>query len=68
MVGSIGEYKGDSCITQLRFKTNFGKMYGPFGKGGGTEFTVSIVDGRIVGFFGYYGNYLKAIGVYLAPN
>ncbi|XP_042423882.1 protein GOS9-like [Zingiber officinale] len=68
MVGSVGDNDGESCISQLKFKTNFGNTHGPFGKGGGKEFTVPVTDGRIVGFFGQYDKYLKEIGVYVALN
>ncbi|XP_042466987.1 mannose/glucose-specific lectin-like [Zingiber officinale] len=68
MVGFVGEYNGESCISQLNFKTNFGNTHGPFGGGGGKEFTIPVTDGRIVGFFGQHDYYLKAIGVYVALN
>ncbi|KAG6530569.1 horcolin-like [Zingiber officinale] len=68
MVGFVGAYNGESCISQLKFKTNFGNTHGPFGGGGGKEFTVPVTAGRIVGFFGEYDKYLKEIGVYVALN
>ncbi|XP_042466981.1 protein GOS9-like isoform X2 [Zingiber officinale] len=68
MVGFVGAFNGESCISQLKFKTNFGNTHGPFGEGGGNEFTVPVTDGRIVGFFGQYDKYLKEIGVYVALN
>ncbi|KAG6508052.1 protein GOS9-like [Zingiber officinale] len=68
MVGSVKTYRGETRISKLEFKTNLGKKHGPFGHGGGTEFTVPVMDGRIVGFFGQSGCYLNGIGVYLAPN
>ncbi|KAG6526778.1 horcolin-like [Zingiber officinale] len=61
--GSISDYNGETCISQLGFKTNLGKQHGPFGKGCGKEFTVPVVNGRIVGLFGQYTNYINAIGV-----
>ncbi|KAG6511898.1 hypothetical protein ZIOFF_029977 [Zingiber officinale] len=67
----INNYNGQTCITQLGFKTNRGNEYGPFGnnKGSvGTGFNIPFVDGRIVGFFGVSGKYINAIGVYAAPN
>ncbi|KAG6526755.1 mannose/glucose-specific lectin-like [Zingiber officinale] len=68
MVGSVNDLNGETCIAKLGFATNFGNTHGPFGAGGGKEYSVPVVDGRIVGFFGQYDKYLKAIGVYLAPN
>ncbi|KAG6530543.1 hypothetical protein ZIOFF_012782 [Zingiber officinale] len=68
MVGSVNDLNGETCIAKLGFATNFGNTHGPFGAAGGKEFSVPVVDGRIVGFFGQYDKYLKAIGVYLAPN
>ncbi|KAG6530561.1 horcolin-like [Zingiber officinale] len=61
--GSINDYNGETCIAKLGFKTNLGKQHGPFGAGGGKEFIVPVVNGRIVGFFGQYTNYINAIGV-----
>ncbi|KAG6476226.1 hypothetical protein ZIOFF_065464 [Zingiber officinale] len=68
MVGSIKTFYGETCIAKLGFKTNTGKKHGPFGHGGGMEFTVPVLDGRIVGFFGQFNSYLNGIGVYLAPK
>ncbi|KAG6504570.1 hypothetical protein ZIOFF_036904 [Zingiber officinale] len=68
MVGSFKTFCGETCIAKLGFTTNLGKKHGPFGQGGGVEFSVPVVDGRIVGFFGQFGRYLNGIGVYLAPN
>ncbi|KAG6530541.1 horcolin-like [Zingiber officinale] len=68
MVGSVREYNGETCITQLEFRTNLGKQHGPFGAAGSNRFTVPVKDGRIVGFFGRYTKYVNKIGVYLAPN
>ncbi|XP_074559958.1 protein GOS9-like, partial [Curcuma longa] len=62
------ENYGEICITKLQFKTNKGRKHGPFGQGGGSEFSVPVGDGRIVGFFGQYCRYLNAIGVYVAPR
>ncbi|XP_042387856.1 jacalin-related lectin 3-like [Zingiber officinale] len=68
VVGSVKTFRGETCIAKLEFKTNLGKKYGPLGKGGGIEFTVPVVEGQIVGFFGQSGSFLNGIGVYLAPN
>ncbi|KAG6526780.1 protein GOS9-like [Zingiber officinale] len=68
MAGFVGAYESERCISQLKFKTNLGNAHGAFGGGGGDEFTVPIMHGRIVGFFGQYDKYLKAIGVYVALN
>ncbi|XP_074560953.1 horcolin-like [Curcuma longa] len=70
MVGSVCEFDDETCISQLEFKTNFGKQHGPFGRiDGGRRFSVPVMDGgRIVGFFGQFTKYVNEIGVYLAPN
>ncbi|KAG6508054.1 hypothetical protein ZIOFF_033409 [Zingiber officinale] len=68
VVGSVKTFRGETCIAKLEFKTNLGKKYGPLGKGGGIEFTVPVVEGQIVGFFGQSGSFLNGIGVVLPPE
>ncbi|KAG6530549.1 jacalin-related lectin 3-like [Zingiber officinale] len=68
MFGSFNDYYGEVCITELGFKTNLGNDHGPFGGGGGEGFSVPVVAGRIVGFFGEYDRYINSIGVSLALN
>ncbi|KAF8673297.1 hypothetical protein HU200_048853 [Digitaria exilis] len=66
VVGTYGPFdSAGNVITSLTFTTNHRK-YGPFGRGGGTEFTVPVeVHGSVVGFFGRAGTYLDALGVYI---
>jgi len=66
IVGTFGPFDAaGNVITSLTFTTNIRK-YGPFGRGGGTEFTVPVeTHGGIVGFFGRAGTYLEALGVYI---
>lgn len=68
MLGSFKVFDGETCVTELEFKTHSGKHYGPFGQGGGQNFTVPVVVGQIAGFFGQYGSYINSIGVSLALN
>lgn len=68
MVGCVCEFDDETCISQLEFKTNIGTQHGPFGRANGRKFSVPVMDGRIVGFFGRSTKYLNEIGVYLAPN
>ncbi|KAJ1276311.1 hypothetical protein BS78_05G204700 [Paspalum vaginatum] len=64
--GSIGPFqKLPKVVTSLTFVTN-AHSYGPYGEGRGTPFHFPIQsNGCIVGFFGRYGRYLDAIGVYM---
>ncbi|KAF9686777.1 hypothetical protein SADUNF_Sadunf02G0025000 [Salix dunnii] len=57
------------AIKSLTFHTNKAK-YGPYGEETGTFFTSSKTEGKIVGFHGWSGCYLNAIGVHLQqrPN
>lgn len=70
--GTVGQYGDDDpniFVTSLAFRTNIG-TYGPYGKtsGSGTRFSVPVASGGcIVGFWGRYGWFLDAIGVYMAP-
>ncbi|XP_074588919.1 protein GOS9-like [Curcuma longa] len=67
MVGSVQKSGKMAWITKLGFKTNLGNEHGPFGIDEGVEkFTVPIVAGRIVGFFGEFDGYINSIGVSLA--
>ncbi|MGT4996900.1 jacalin family lectin, partial [Escherichia coli] len=67
MSGTVDAYQGHTVVTQLTLSTNKGKAHGPYGKGGGTPFTLPIVKGKITNFFGRGGYYVDAIGTYLAP-
>jgi hypothetical protein len=63
-VGSFGTLR--NVITSLAFVTNLERSYGPFGQGGGTQFKVPVErNGGIVGFFGYAGSHVEALGVYI---
>ncbi|XP_074566050.1 protein GOS9-like [Curcuma longa] len=66
--GSVNGYDNEICVTEIGFETNLEKKYGPFGKGGGEKFSIPVVNGRIVGFFGQYNKYINGIGVSLALN
>ncbi|KAL6841643.1 hypothetical protein ACP4OV_028582 [Aristida adscensionis] len=66
--GTVGSF-GSLCnaITSLKFVTNK-HTHGPFGVPKGTAFCSRVKkNDSIVGFFGRYGKYLDAIGVYLGP-
>ncbi|KAG5543204.1 hypothetical protein RHGRI_016078 [Rhododendron griersonianum] len=64
---TFGEFKGQSVIQSLNFRTNLNK-YGPYGSKCGTSISIPIESGVICGFHGRVGNYLNAIGIYVAPK
>ena len=41
------------------------EVYGPYGSEQGTPFSVPMENGEIVGFHGFEGSYVIAIGVYV---
>jgi hypothetical protein len=54
--------RSGSSVDQLTFTTNKGNKFGPYGKDGGSPF--SIADVRVFGFFGSSGSSLDAIGFF----
>ncbi|XP_071712841.1 protein GOS9-like [Rutidosis leptorrhynchoides] len=59
--GEYGDYSNITVITSLAFGTQLQPS-------GGTPFSLSLTEGRIVGFYGKYGNYLDSIGAILSPD
>ncbi|MDA3645286.1 hypothetical protein LZ318_11070 [Saccharopolyspora indica] len=54
----------DWVLNQISFTTNQGHVFGPFGEGGGTQFTIDLPRRTYVGgFVGREGDYIDAIGV-----
>ncbi|KAI3959091.1 hypothetical protein MKX01_023767 [Papaver californicum] len=65
--GSATSLYGPVFIRSLTFVSNM-KTYGPFGANQlGTHFSFSMSNSKIVGFHGYFGWYLDAIGVHMRP-
>jgi hypothetical protein len=66
--GTTDRVNGRKVITSLTFFSNNDKIYGPFGRGGGEDFTSEKVpkNGRITGFFATYSKFLDSLGVYYA--
>ncbi|KAI3989187.1 hypothetical protein MKX01_033223 [Papaver californicum] len=65
--GSATSLYGPVFIRSLTFVSNM-KTYGPFGANQlGTHFSFSMTNNKIVGFHGYFGWYLDAIGVHMRP-
>nr|XP_025877485.1 mannose/glucose-specific lectin-like [Oryza sativa Japonica Group] len=63
--GTIGPYvdSRSDVITSITFVTSK-DTYGPYGTGGGVPFSTPVKgNSSIVGFFGYAGRYMHAIGV-----
>lgn len=63
---------GNNAIAQLRFVSNTGRVFGPYGSAVGqatyTSFDYTVPAGnRILGFSGRSGTYLHAIGVLYGP-
>ncbi|THU69959.1 hypothetical protein C4D60_Mb08t19910 [Musa balbisiana] len=65
--GSVDTILGITLVRNLTLRTNK-ESYGPFGTSGGKPFSLPLLDGKIIGFFGRAGAVIDAIGVYLAPN
>ncbi|XBH82235.1 hypothetical protein VPH35_070929 [Triticum aestivum] len=58
----------DDCVTSLKFVTNQGATYGPFGRGDGAHHSLPVLDGgSLVGMFCRAGDFLHAIGFYVRP-
>nr|5KRP_A Chain A, Frutapin [Artocarpus altilis]5KRP_B Chain B, Frutapin [Artocarpus altilis]5KRP_C Chain C, Frutapin [Artocarpus altilis]5KRP_D Chain D, Frutapin [Artocarpus altilis]5M6O_A Chain A, Frutapin [Artocarpus altilis]5M6O_B Chain B, Frutapin [Artocarpus altilis]5M6O_C Chain C, Frutapin [Artocarpus altilis]5M6O_D Chain D, Frutapin [Artocarpus altilis]5TQZ_A Chain A, Frutapin [Artocarpus altilis]5TQZ_B Chain B, Frutapin [Artocarpus altilis]5TQZ_C Chain C, Frutapin [Artocarpus altilis]5 len=53
-------------VRSLKFKTNKGRTFGPYGEEDGTYFNLPIENGLVVGFKGRTGDLLDAIGVHMA--
>jgi len=58
----------DTVVTTLIFKTSKNKTAGPFGIVSGTKFEFKKEGYKITGFHGRAGEYVNAIGAYLAPS
>nr|XP_019706739.1 mannose/glucose-specific lectin-like [Elaeis guineensis] len=65
--GYYGNYHDCIVITSLTFVTTM-STYGPYGPNEGTAFSLPMRAGKIVGFFGYAGQWLDALGFYLKPG
>lgn len=63
--GHIGQLADYMCIRSLTFKTNNGRIFGPFGSEDGTPFSIESNNGKIVGFFGSSSIYLHSIGAHM---
>ncbi|XBI74270.1 hypothetical protein VPH35_067843 [Triticum aestivum] len=58
----------EDCVTSLKFVTNRGATYGPFGRGDGVHHSLPVLDGgSLVGMFCRAGDYLHAISFYVRP-
>ncbi|KAI9082866.1 hypothetical protein K1719_035196 [Acacia pycnantha] len=66
--GTYGRYNGLSVIKSLSFITNL-KTNGPFGTASDddTPFPTQTADGVVVGFYGWAGYYVDAIGIFVQP-
>ncbi|KAM0864843.1 hypothetical protein ACQ4PT_043669 [Festuca glaucescens] len=67
--GTFGRCRSvpEVVVTSLKFRTDKGRTYGPYGEETGTPFSIPAADGCIVGFWGRSGWLLDAIGVYIMP-
>ncbi|KAF5757139.1 putative protein kinase RLK-Pelle-CrRLK1L-1 family [Helianthus annuus] len=64
MNGSIGAQDSDTIISSLSFITNK-RTHGPFGRPSNSVFSIPLEKGSLVGFYGFAGNYIDGIGVYV---
>ncbi|KAJ9565544.1 hypothetical protein OSB04_001510 [Centaurea solstitialis] len=64
--GTIGEYLGVTVVTSLTITTNK-RVWPTYGADGGTSFSLPVVVGKFVGFFGNSGDFLNSIGAILQP-
>ncbi|XP_023742852.1 mannose/glucose-specific lectin [Lactuca sativa] len=64
--GNFKEYENYTVITSFSVQTNI-CTYGPFGLGGGSNFSIQLASGTFAGFYGKCGIYLDALGVILKP-
>ncbi|XAR61761.1 hypothetical protein NMG60_11016270 [Bertholletia excelsa] len=67
---SYGLYFGHTVISSLRFQTNLAE-YGPFSAnkaGSVSSSSIPIESGEVVGFHGFTGKYLNALGFYIKPK
>ncbi|XP_056160719.1 jacalin-related lectin 4-like isoform X2 [Syzygium oleosum] len=64
--GYIKDESGCVVIQSLMFHSNR-RPYGPFGNESGNYFRFSPTDGKIIGFFGRFGNSIDSIGAYFGP-
>lgn len=66
--GTIGQFGGSTVVMSLCFRTNQIR-YGPYGNSDkGTPFSYDGKDGMIIGFYGRFGQYINAIGIYVIPK
>ncbi|XP_048573102.1 horcolin-like [Triticum urartu] len=68
LVGPFQFKEIEDCVTSLKFVTNQGATYGPFGRGDGAHHSLPVLDGgSLVGMFCRAEDYLHAIGFYVRP-
>lgn len=63
---TVGKFGPHDVVSSLTINTN-NRTYGPYGRATGTTFSIPVLDGKIVGFFGRSGDALDAIGFYVLP-
>nr|XP_043618547.1 probable receptor-like protein kinase At5g59700 [Erigeron canadensis] len=66
--GSIGTRGGNTVITSLTFVTNYMTTHGPFGQESECVFSIPWGNGSLVGFYGFAGDFIDAIGIYLKAD
>ncbi|KAL7592862.1 hypothetical protein Lser_V15G32633 [Lactuca serriola] len=64
--GRVGSFDGSTVITSMSFETNI-STYGQYGTNPGTDFSLGVTRGKILGFYGKYGSYVDSLGVILHP-
>ncbi|KAK1412852.1 hypothetical protein QVD17_34406 [Tagetes erecta] len=64
--GRFGAFQNNIVVISLTFVTNK-KTYGQYGTDGGTDFSLPVDKGKIIGFYGKCSGFLDSIGVVLSP-
>ncbi|KAI3681103.1 hypothetical protein L6452_35886 [Arctium lappa] len=62
-----GTYEDTTVITCLTIGTSLDVTHGPFGTPGSKSFSLPVAKGKVIGFFGSYGDYLNTLGVIVQP-
>nr|XP_043614631.1 probable serine/threonine-protein kinase DDB_G0278521 [Erigeron canadensis] len=65
--GTVATRGGNTVISSLTFVTNK-RTHGPFGRASENVFTIPWEKGSLVGFYGFAGDFIDAIGVYLKAD
>jgi len=63
VTGEEGNY-----ILRMRYYTNKGRVFGPYGNGGGSQFEASSNGGRLLWISSVHGSYINALKFFFLCN